>query len=111
MSGDTQKICFERTHGHQSSYRDPSSHQVAVQEWHLIPGHREYKMTIVRLQDLHLLHAILEDAARDLRFVHQELHPGIRALQQVVDGAGDDRMPLVEPQDMRSHPLNLMQKV
>ena len=68
-------------------------------------------MTIVRLQDLHLLHAILEDAARDLRFVHQELHPGLGALQQVMDGACDDRMPLVEHQDMRRHPLNLMQQV
>src|SRR5262249_12044432 len=111
MSGDTQKIRFERAHGYKRSYRDSSSYQVTVQKWHLIQSHREDKMTIVRLQDLHLLHAILEDAARDLRFVHQELHSGIGALQQVVDRAGHDRTSLVEHQDMRSHPLNLMQQV
>ena len=76
MSGDTQKIRFERAHGYKRSYRDSSSYQVMVQEWHLLQSHREDKMTIVRLQDLHLLHAILEDAARDLRFVHQELYGG-----------------------------------
>src|SRR5215831_3927473 len=101
MSRDTQKIRFERTHRDQSAYCDSRSHQVAVQEWYLLKGHREYKMPIVRLQDVHLLHGLRDNPVRDLRFVHQEPYPGLGALQQVVDGACNDRLPMVEHQDVR----------
>src|SRR5215470_18389239 len=111
MSRNTQKIRFERTHGDQSAYRDSRSYQMAVQEWYLLQGHREHKMPIVRLQDVHLLHGLREDPARDLWFVHQEPHPGLGALQQVVDGACNDRLPMVEHRDVRRYYLNLVQQV